>query len=657
MSATGSEHVRGVHLQSIGMVYLLALSVAVTAYGATIVDDSGTARDGKVGYWSSLVVRNGSAAISYYCEDDHAGPNQDMYALRFAWNNGNGWQWTTVDTNGGSDTSMARGADGQYRIVYQTWSGMGLAIGDSTNWTLSPVPVPADVVPAHISMVLDNGDHPHVVYMNLANGGDRSLRYTYFDGAAWVEGGVNHGIVGTGLWTPTIGFSNTQLAIDTLGTPHIAFAQPSDPINAYGAMKYATLSGGPNGTWQFESLGLLGVDPSLVIGSDGVPRMVFNGDAGIVYAYKSGGNWIFETIVPAQYGSSIALTLSDTNEPFVSFSMTANEDLYLARRAANEWVVSMVDGDGTSDPHVILGRLGTSIDVDETGQPHISYSAIDIYGYSHRADLRYYGSLGPAPCLVINRAPAPQAPCPGGTARFEVIASGDGPLTYQWRRDGVALNDGPTGSGSFIDGAATAVLTIGGVSAADVGSYDCVVTLAGCGSATSTAAAFTVGAAPVIVSDPTPVTACTGATAQFTADVAGSGVIQYQWWKDGVQLADGPTGTGSVITGATTTLLVISNVSAADRGTYECTAFNDCGSDSSSSAVLTVTPCGELRGDMNCDGTVNNFDIDPFVLALSNIEAYEQAFPDCDRESHGDVNDDGVFNNFDIDPFVELLTR
>lgn len=60
-------------------------------------------------------------------------------------------------------------------------------------------------------------------------------------------------------------------------------------------------------------------------------------------------------------------------------------------------------------------------------------------------------------------------------------------------------------------------------------------------------------------------------------------------------------------------------------------------------------------GDMNCDGTVNNFDIDPFVLALTDADAYALQFPDCDA-SNGDVNGDGVLNNFDIDPFVACLT-
>jgi len=60
-------------------------------------------------------------------------------------------------------------------------------------------------------------------------------------------------------------------------------------------------------------------------------------------------------------------------------------------------------------------------------------------------------------------------------------------------------------------------------------------------------------------------------------------------------------------------------------------------------------------GDLNCDAKLNNFDIDPFVLALTNPAGYAQKFPDCDRML-GDINADGSLNNFDIDPFVKVLT-
>jgi hypothetical protein len=71
--------------------------------------------------------------------------------------------------------------------------------------------------------------------------------------------------------------------------------------------------------------------------------------------------------------------------------------------------------------------------------------------------------------------------------------------------------------------------------------------------------------------------------------------------------------------------------------------------------VWIPSPPAFAPGDMNCDGLVNNFDIDPFVLALSEPDAYRLAYPDCDI-MNADVNNDGLVNNFDIDPFVALIS-
>jgi N-acetylneuraminic acid mutarotase len=63
----------------------------------------------------------------------------------------------------------------------------------------------------------------------------------------------------------------------------------------------------------------------------------------------------------------------------------------------------------------------------------------------------------------------------------------------------------------------------------------------------------------------------------------------------------------------------------------------------------------EGLGDLNCDGAVNTFDVDPFVLALTAPDAYALAHPDCNYML-ADINGDGAVNVFDIDPFVQLLT-
>jgi len=58
---------------------------------------------------------------------------------------------------------------------------------------------------------------------------------------------------------------------------------------------------------------------------------------------------------------------------------------------------------------------------------------------------------------------------------------------------------------------------------------------------------------------------------------------------------------------------------------------------------------------VNCDGDVNVFDIDPFVLALTDEPGYAAQYPACDI-NNADINGDGAINVFDIDPFVLCLT-
>ena len=61
-------------------------------------------------------------------------------------------------------------------------------------------------------------------------------------------------------------------------------------------------------------------------------------------------------------------------------------------------------------------------------------------------------------------------------------------------------------------------------------------------------------------------------------------------------------------------------------------------------------------GDANCDGRVDNFDIDPFVLAVVDGTAYAVAHPDC-YIRNADIDEDGLVTNFDIDPFVDCLVN
>lgn len=152
-----------------------------------------------------------------------------------------------------------------------------------------------------------------------------------------------------------------------------------------------------------------------------------------------------------------------------------------------------------------------------------------------------------------------------------------------------------------------------------------------------------VGAAPIITGDPVGQSVFSGQEAAFRVTVAGA--TGFRWLRSGAELID-----DARIHGSASAELTITNALPEDAGLYSVRVVNGCGELESASAQLRVL----LRGDLNCDGAINNLDVDSFVLALSDAETYAALFPDCDRAA-ADTNGDGRADNFDIDPFVECL--
>ncbi len=64
---------------------------------------------------------------------------------------------------------------------------------------------------------------------------------------------------------------------------------------------------------------------------------------------------------------------------------------------------------------------------------------------------------------------------------------------------------------------------------------------------------------------------------------------------------------------------------------------------------------GSLPGDLNCDGVVSVGDVNPFVLALTDPQAYEAQFPNCDV-LNADCSGDGAVTVNDINCFVAMLS-
>ncbi len=236
-------------------------------------------------------------------------------------------------------------------------------------------------------------------------------------------------------------------------------------------------------------------------------------------------------------------------------------------------------------------------------------------------------------CPVITQHPSGKIVCTGTGTTF-TVAAGAEPLNYRWRKDGMPLSDGGS-----VSGGATATLSLNPVAPADAGSYDCMVSN-DCGSATSNAAALEVFPALSIIRHPASQSACTGGSASFSVTAEGTPPPSYQWRKDGAALSDGGN-----VSGATTAMLTINPAGVADAGNYDCLVSNLCGSETSTTAVLTfLTTSPAADFDRDCD-----VDADDLLILQACASGPMIPHPagctakDLDQDGDVDQSDFGLF--------------
>ncbi|MGE0480932.1 MAG: immunoglobulin domain-containing protein [Phycisphaerae bacterium] len=153
----------------------------------------------------------------------------------------------------------------------------------------------------------------------------------------------------------------------------------------------------------------------------------------------------------------------------------------------------------------------------------------------------------------------------------------------------------------------------------------------------------TAAATPSIIQDAAfAAQSCAGSPLTLRTAVRALPAAAYQWRKNGVPIA-----------GATLPQLAFAAIQPSDTGVYDVVVSNACGMVTSAPYVVTVTD----RGDANCDGVVNNFDVDAFVLAeVLGRDAWEAEYT-CDYGCANDIDGNGLVNSFDIDGFVECVAN
>ena len=197
----------------------------------------------------------------------------------------------------------------------------------------------------------------------------------------------------------------------------------------------------------------------------------------------------------------------------------------------------------------------------------------------------------------ITSQPANQSVAVGQSATFSVAATGSATLGYQWKKNG-----------SNIDGATSSSYTTPATSSADNGTRYSVSVSNSTGSVTSGEASLTVFAAPIpqpptpqpaiitphpaiitphpaiiqpaiITTQPTSQSVVAGQRATFTVKAASDGTLDYQWKKNGINIA-----------GATSSTYTTPAIDIGDNGAvFTVVVGNSAGTVTSSNATLTVT--------------------------------------------------------------------
>ncbi len=201
----------------------------------------------------------------------------------------------------------------------------------------------------------------------------------------------------------------------------------------------------------------------------------------------------------------------------------------------------------------------------------------------------------PATCrLELTVQPVDVDTSAGNNVQFTIAYTGaTGAVTFQWYKDGVALEDGASAIGT-VSGALTDTLLITAATADAAGSYYVILVddgIADC-SVQSDAATATVSADCdlLITVQPESQTLVDGEELMLTFAYTGSGgPFTVQWYRNGVPLTDGVSGS-STIAGATTTTLTITAWTSALAGSYTAividTSLVDCQAQTGVAAIF-----------------------------------------------------------------------
>lgn len=169
--------------------------------------------------------------------------------------------------------------------------------------------------------------------------------------------------------------------------------------------------------------------------------------------------------------------------------------------------------------------------------------------------------------IEITAQPLHQRVPLGETATIEISATATGTITYQWRKNGVPI---PSSNSS--------TYVINELTQNDLGSYDCILSIASGLSKISTLIKLTMEEEVIINGHPESTEINWSDDHTLSVIVAGAEPISFQWRKNGVPISD-----------ATNSSYTLTSVTSIDSGQYDCIVSNSYGQKISSKATIEVS--------------------------------------------------------------------
>lgn len=338
----------------------------------------------------------------------------------------------------------------------------------------------------------------------------------------------------------------------------------------------------------------------------------------------------FTWTIPSQFagGNNLRLRIVDTDRPTtvsdISGFINVNTPAVITLQPENKeaclggTVTLSVRASGTAltyqwekDGVLMAGRNSATLEIPTvTNGTSGLYRCIINGGSGCPGATSGYAFISIIPELQVVSQPQSTSAAVGGTAVLRVEANLQSGLLYQWYRGTTLLSDN-----ARITGTRSSSLTLRNMIAADFGNdYQCRI-VSNCGSILSEKASIS-SASITITAQPQSVDACSTNDASFTAAATATGTnvtVSYQWLKNNT-----PVSNGAKYSGATTAVLTVKSLVAADAGQYSCKV-------TASNGAVGFTSPAELRVStgpkiLAQTGTISACDGDTTRLSVTTMD-------------------------------------